>query len=414
MKILHTSDWHLGRYLYRQKRYEEFEAFLNWLVKVIEEEQIDALIVAGDIFDNTTPSNQAQKLYYRFLAKVASGGCRNIVITAGNHDSPSFLNAPSQILEALNVFVIGNASEENPENEVIMLQNKDGDIEGIVCAVPYLRERDIRKSETGENATDKNERLIEGIQKHYSTVCEIAEEKRKKIEEESGKRIPLIATGHLFTAGGQTSDGDGVRELYIGSIGHIKSDIFPGYVDYVALGHLHIPQKVGKSDNIRYSGSPIPMSFGEAKQEKSVVIVDFNAEKPSVRLSPVPCFQKLERIKGDIDNISSRIKELSAENADIWIEVEYTGKNLATGLKEELELLVENTQIEVLRVINRRIIENVLSQGTENETLDDLDEKDVFERCLDTHEIQGEQRTMLIDLYAEVLQHLHEADSNAE
>jgi exonuclease SbcD len=205
-----------------------------------------------------------------------------------------------------------------------------------------------------------------------------------------------------------------VRELYIGSIGHIKSDIFPGYVDYVALGHLHIPQKVGKSDNIRYSGSPIPMSFGEAKQEKSVVIVDFNAEKPSVRLSPVPCFQKLERIKGDIDSISSRIKELSAENADIWIEIEYTGKDLATGLKEEIELLVENTKIEILRVINRGIIEKVLSQGNENETLADLNEKDVFERCLDTHDIQGEQRTMLIDLYAEVLQHLHEADSNAE
>ena len=403
MKILHTSDWHLGRYLYRQKRYEEFETFLNWLVKVIKEEQIDALIVAGDIFDNTTPSNQAQKLYYRFLAKVASGGCRNIVITAGNHDSPSFLNAPSQILEALNVFVVGNASEENPENEVIMLQNKTGDIEGIVCAVPYLRERDIRRSEIGETSSDKDKLLIEGIQKHYSTVCEIAEEKREKIEKESGKRIPLIATGHLFTAGGKTSEDDGVRELYIGSLGHIKSDIFPEFVDYTALGHLHIPQAVGGKDNIRYSGSPIPMSFGEAKQEKSVVIVDFNAEKPVICLYPVPCFQKLERIKGDIDNISSRIKELSAENADIWIEVEYTGKNLATGLKEELELLVENTQIEILRVINRRIIENVLSQGTENETLDDLDEKDVFERCLDTHEIQGEQRTMLIDLYAEVL-----------
>jgi exonuclease SbcD len=414
MKILHTSDWHLGRYLYRQKRYEEFEAFLNWLVKVIEEEQIDALIVAGDIFDNTTPSNQAQKLYYRFLAKVASGGCRNIVITAGNHDSPSFLNAPSQILEALNVFVVGNASEENPENEVIMLQNKTGDIEGIVCAVPYLRERDIRRSEIGETSSDKDKLLIEGIQKHYSTVCEIAEDKREKLQSQQGINIPIIATGHLFTAGGKTSEDDGVRELYIGSLGHIKSDIFPECVDYTALGHLHIPQAVGGKDNIRYSGSPIPMSFGEAKQEKSVVIVDFNAEKTVIRQYPVPCFQKLERIKGDIDNISSRIKELSAENADIWIEVEYTGKDLATGLKEELELLVENTQIEILRVINRRIIENVLSQGTEDETLDDLDEKDVFERCLDTHEIQGEQRTMLVDLYAEVLQHLHEVDSNAE
>ena len=111
MKTLHTSDWHLGRSLYGRKRYEEFSAFLDWLAQTIEDEKVDALLVAGDVFDTCTPSNRAQELYYRFLCRVAASYCRHVVVIAGNHDSPSFLNAPKELLRVLNVYVLGSMTD---------------------------------------------------------------------------------------------------------------------------------------------------------------------------------------------------------------------------------------------------------------------------------------------------------------
>ena len=265
MKILHTSDWHLGRTLYGRKRYEEFEAFLAWLAETIQQNEIDALLVAGDVFDTSAPSNRAQELYYRFLCRIAASSCRHVVVIAGNHDSPSFLNAPRELLKVLDVHVIGSASEV-PEDEVLALRNELDAPELIVCAVPYLRDRDIRVSEAGESVEDKERKLIDGIRNHYAVVAALAEQKR----EELGVDIPIVAMGHLFTAGGQTVDGDGVRELYVGSLAHVTAGIFPACFNYLALGHLHIPQKVSGSETIRYSGSPLPMGFGEAKQWKSV------------------------------------------------------------------------------------------------------------------------------------------------
>ena len=146
MKILHTSDWHIGRTLYGRKRYEEFEVFLTWLAETIQDNAIDALLVAGDVFDTSAPSNRAQELYYRFLCRMAASSCRHVVVVAGNHDSPSFLNAPKELLKALDVHVVGS-STESPEDEVLVLRNEQDAPELIVCAVPYLRDRDIRVAE---------------------------------------------------------------------------------------------------------------------------------------------------------------------------------------------------------------------------------------------------------------------------
>ncbi|HMM60433.1 MAG TPA: exonuclease subunit SbcD, partial [Candidatus Rifleibacterium sp.] len=155
MRVLHTSDWHLGRSLETFKRYEEFESFLGWLTQTIIDRQVDALVVAGDVFDNTAPPNRAQELYYRFLAGLAGSCCHHVIIVAGNHDSPSFLDAPREILRAISVHVIG-AAGENPEDEVITLKNRlTGEPLAVVCAVPYLRDRDIRSVEAGETIEEK-------------------------------------------------------------------------------------------------------------------------------------------------------------------------------------------------------------------------------------------------------------------
>ena len=409
MKILHTSDWHIGRTLCGRKRYEEFEAFLIWLEETLHQEQVDTLLVAGDVFDTGTPSNHAQELYYRFLSRVATSSCRHVVVIAGNHDSPSFLNAPRELLKALNVHVIGGVSD-NREDEVLVLSKEAGSPELIVCAVPYLRDRDIRVAEAGENIEDKERKLIEGIRSHYAEVAALAEQKRTEL----GAGIPIIAMGHLFTTGGQTVDGDGVRELYIGSLAHVSAGIFPKALDYLALGHLHVPQKVNDSDVMRYSGSPLPMGFGEAKQEKSVCLVKFAGVEADVRLIKVPAFQRLERVKGSWEELSTRILELSAAGSHAWLEVVYEGDEVIGDLRERLDTAVSGSGMEILRVKNNRIIDRVLNQIHDNETLDDLNVNDVFERCLSVHEVPEAQRPELLRAYQETVASFYEDDARAE
>ncbi|MEW8552672.1 MAG: exonuclease SbcCD subunit D C-terminal domain-containing protein [Candidatus Thiodiazotropha sp.] len=409
MKILHTSDWHIGRSLYGRKRYEEFDAFLTWLAETIQKNEIDALLVAGDIFDTSAPSNRAQELYYKFLCRVAASSCRHVVVIAGNHDSPSFLNAPRELLKALAVHVVGSATAD-PEDEVLVLYNEKATPELIVCAVPYLRDRDIRVAEAGESVEDKERKLIDGIRNHYATVAALAEQKRDALEVDT----PIVAMGHLFTAGGQTVDGDGVRELYVGSLAHVTAGIFPTSFDYLALGHLHVPQKVNGSETIRYSGSPLPMGFGEAKQQKSVCQVEFHTTAASVQLIDVPVFQKLERVKGDWDGISNRILELSATDSQGWLEVIYEGDEVIGDLRERLEAAISGTQMEILRTKNNRIIDRVMGQIHEEETLDDLNVNDVFERCLAVHEVPEDQRPELLRAYQETVSSLYEDDVQAE
>lgn len=183
MKILHTSDWHLGRALYGRKRYEEYKNFLSWLVETIQENSIDALLVVGDVFDTSAPSNRAQELYYHFLCRVAASSCRHVVCIAGNHGSPSFLNTLKELLKALNIHVVGSgSSSEFPEDEVPVFSNEQGIPELIVCAVPYLRDRDIRVAKAGESVDDKERKIIDGILTHYAAVAALVEQRRDDLD----------------------------------------------------------------------------------------------------------------------------------------------------------------------------------------------------------------------------------------
>jgi exonuclease SbcD len=220
--------------------------------------------------------------------------------------------------------------------------------------------------------------------------------------------------GHLFTAGGQTVDGDGVRELYVGSLAHVTASIFPACFNYVALGHLHVPQKVNGSETIRYCGSPLPMGFGEARQQKSVCQVEFHSTTALVQLVEVPVFQKLERVKGDWECISSRILELSATDSQGWLEVIYDGTAVIGDLRERLDAAISCTKMEILRIKNTRIVDIVLGQIHEEETLDDLTVNDVFERLLTAHDVPEDQRPELFRAYQETVSSLYEDDLQAE
>lgn len=409
MNILHTSDWHIGRSLYGKKRYAEFDAFLTWLLTTIQDHSIRVLLVAGDIFDSSTPSNRAQSLYYSFLHRVAASSCRHVVIIAGNHDSPSFLNAPKELLKALDIHVIGNITDD-PEDEVLVLYDDQDVPELLVCAVPHLRDRDIRVAEAGESIEDKEQKLLDGLYRQYAAVAAAALQKRRQL----GADIPIVGMGHLFTSGGKTVDGDGVRELYIGSLAHVTARIFPPCFTYVALGHLHVPQMVGGLETIRYSGSPLPMGFGEAQHQKSVCRVACNGSAVSVQLIDVPVLQKLEQIRGDWSTIQSRIMQLVAADSCAWLEVIYEGDEVIGDLRERLQRAVAGTEMEILRIKNTRVFEQVLRQTAAQETLDDLNAEEVFVRCLEMHGVAEEQRPELLRTYRETLLSLAEDDVQAE
>lgn len=526
LTILHTSDWHLGRRLYGRMRYEEFEAFLDWLKVTIIENKVDMLIVAGDIFDTMTPSNKAQALYYEFLGEVAATKingepcCQHIVIVAGNHDSPTFLDAPSGVLKFLNVHVIGTACEEVSE-EVLTLKDHHEQPLCIIAAVPYLRDRDVRGSFAGESGQDKDANVLKGIRAHYDGVAASAKAEQEVLIKAHGRHIPIIATGHLFAAGGKTTEDDGVRDLYVGSLGKVSADMFDDCFDYVALGHLHVPQRVGASEHIRYSGSPIPMGFGEARQQKQVLLIQFGADfsefepvnnqvevksvatvstkpletsepiakkslidqpkttknpagpsdfiddlfgfeedltaqplfiEPSPKVAafalsqlsipkqssqnqssakllhqdsvkdmqvlslPIPCFQNLAQISGDLGEIAEAINALvTQKSADsVWLEVIYTGDEIVSDLREQVQALVDDLPCEILKIKNTRTYNKVLNQESTHETLQDLDELEVFNRCLDVHNIAQSQREELKEAYEQILYDIRHDDSRAE
>jgi len=421
VRILHTSDWHLGRLLYGKKRYDEFAAFLDWLIVTISSEKIDILLVAGDVFDNSTPSNRAQELYYCFLSRIASTCCRHVVIIGGNHDSPTFLNAPGALLRALNVHVVG-ATGSSVEDEVIVIYNTD-DGSGacraipavIICAVPYLRESDFRTVAAGESVDEKMAKMVDGIKLHYMAVHECAMRKREILtQEQPNGQIPIIAMGHLFTAGGRTSDGDGVRELYVGLLAHTDSSMFAPDIAYLALGHLHVPQIVGGEPTRRYSGSPIAMGFGEAAQEKSVVVVTIDGVEATVSLVTVPVFRKLLQIRGDLATILAHIDLCKKSNEPAWLEILYEGDEVASQLQEQLNVAVAGSPLEIVRVRNNRIIAGVLKRQHPEERMEDITPEEVFARCLESNTVPEEQRPELHVTYAYVLQRLQEADTHAE
>lgn len=412
MKILHTSDWHIGSTLYGRKRYDETEQFLQWLVETIKNHSIETLLVAGDVFDTSTPSNTAQELYYRFLNEVAKTSCRHVIVTAGNHDSPSFLDAPKALLKAFNVHVVGSAAEKGGF-EVLVLKDGDSKPELIVCAVPFLRDRDVRQSSDGESYQDKENRLVEGIISHYQKVYEEACRERSDLD----KSLPIVGMGHLFIAGSsiykRLGEASGERDLYVGNLGQVPADRLPTF-DYFALGHLHIPQKVAGNEVIRYSGSPMAMNFDEIHQQKSVVLVDIDDQHVDVQTIPVLAFRQFEQIKGDWNSIEITINKLKEESFTGWVEVIYEGQEAIGNLRERVYKLVENTSIEVLKIQNAMLFNAVMKQYEKEVELQDLNPADVFDQCLTDHGIPDDQKVVLKGLFSEVCRQISEADNQKE
>jgi exonuclease SbcD len=395
MKILHTSDWHIGQTLYAKKRGEEHGRFLAWLRDTIVARGIGALIVAGDVFDTGAPGGAAQRLYYDFLTSLLGTCCGTVVVIAGNHDSPAMLEAPAGVLEMLHIHTVGLAGYA--ERCVIPLRGTDGQIAALCCAVPYLRRSDMSRADDELTTDDK---ILRATARVYAEAAEAAQRARLRYG-----GVPVVATGHLFAAGASRSDGDGVRELYVGSLGQIGADIFSELFSYVALGHIHGAQCVAGQERIRYSGSPLPMSFSEAGTKKTVLEVTLG-ESLAVSEITVPCFQRLARVAGVREEIMAQLCELGGE--DVWIEVTHTGDAICAHLTADVYEAVKDKRAQVLSVRDTAVMKSALGAAGPAETLETLSVQEVFLRCMRENGYGGDQQRGMIECFNEIISSLEE------
>ncbi|WP_394246258.1 exonuclease subunit SbcD [Vibrio profundi] len=407
MRILHTSDWHLGQNFFTKSRKNEHLAFIKWLLQLVEQQSIDAVIVAGDVFDTGAPPSYAREMYNQFVVDLNRQGCQ-LVVLGGNHDSVSTLNESKQLLACLNTHVIANTSEALDE-QIIELKS-GAEVGAYLCAVPFVRARDVVSSQAGDSGVQKQQALGKAIEQHYHALHSRACERR----EQNNLNVPIIATGHL-TALGVTAT-ESVRDIYIGTLDGFDAKGFPA-ADYIALGHIHRPQVVAKKQHIRYSGSPIPLSFDELKSEKQVVVVEFeNGELDKITPVPVPRFQAMYSLKGDLGAIESQLKALADENQEqsVWVSVEVQVQDFLSDLQNRIQQLVEDTTIEVLQLRRSRESYSASLKQANNETLAELTPFDVFSKRLDLEEFEGEaeqqRRTRITQTFQKIVSDIEDQE----
>lgn len=409
MRIIHTSDWHLGQYFFTKTRAQEHQQFLDWLLAQIREQQVDAVIVAGDIFDTGSPPSYARELYNRFVVAIRDTQCQ-LIILGGNHDSVATLNESKSLLACLNTTVIANVHTETPQAPIILYQ-KNHTPGALLCAIPYLRPRDMINSKSGQSGADKQGALKEAIADYYQRQYQAALDLRKQLN----VNIPIIATGHLTTIGASVSDS--VREIYIGTLEAFNATLFPPF-DYIALGHIHRPQRVNKSDHIRYSGSPIPLSFDESAQQKSVCLIDFEQDKlAEMTLLPIPEFQLLRTLSGSLQEIATQLEKLATQynemDTTIWLDIEVSTQDYLSDIQNRIQELIQSPLFEVIVLRRARKQHQALMQN-EKETLTELTVYDVFERRLAQHQFETEEdKTRLTTLFKQAVEMAEQEDNNA-
>lgn len=385
MKILHTSDWHLGQNFYNKSRKNEHERFLQWLLEQVTDHDIDAIIVAGDIFDTSTPPSYAREMYNKFVVDSNKIGCQ-LVLLGGNHDSVSVLKETQQLLKYMGADVIPNTNEDHA-TQVVELKGKGGEVEALVCAIPFIRPRDVLTSQAGVSGVERQKQLGDAIKQHYKDVYDAAVEKRDTFANRD--TMPIIATGHLTAMGVKQSDS--VRDIYVGNLDGFAADGFPN-ADYIALGHIHRPQVVAKREHIRYCGSPIPLSFDELKSQKQVCVVEFVEGERTISQLSVPTFQLLAEIKGDLSGIESQLNQYIGleEGQSVWLSIEVRAQDYLSDLQERMRALTEDLNVEVIQLRRARERRNQSLEQESAETLAELTPIDVFEKRIALEEFESD------------------------
>lgn len=412
MKIIHTSDWHLGQSFINQSRKHEHAAFLAWLVEQVQSHQVDAVIVAGDIFDTTTPPSYAREMYHNFIRQLHAINC-TLVLLGGNHDSVAMLNESLPLLRALGTHMIPN-SLASPEEQIVELKDQQtGAIGALVCAIPFLRPRDLVVAQSGEDDLSKQARFKDAITEHYNQVYQAAIAKRNAL----GLSIPIIATGHLTAVGIQASESE--RSIYVGTLENYPKDAFPP-ADYTALGHIHRPQVVSKRQHIYYSGSPIALSFDELGVDKRVMLVEFaltpdntsntspnqqanNEPKftPHLTSISIPVFQPMQELEGKIDEIQTLLSRfpLTSEagtTLPTWCLIKLSDANSIPNIANTIAEFAQDRHVVITKIIRLRTPQEQALRAQHREVLTQLEPNEVFNKRLESEtELDDAQQALL-------------------
>jgi exonuclease SbcD len=361
MRLLHTSDWHLGQTLHNFDRIHEHQCFLDWLVGTLDEERIDVLLIAGDIFDNANPSSAAHRQLYRFLqqARIRVPHLQ-VVVIAGNHDSAGRLEAPTPLLEAYGTIVVGNVlrssdGEVDLARLLVPLHDRDGKVAAWCLAVPFLRPGDVPRllAAAGDGASDAPglDPYLQGTTLLYRQAYALARERAT-----DGQAI--IAMGHCHMVDGQASL-DSERRIVIGGTEALPSSLFDPGIAYAALGHLHLAQKVGGRENVRYSGSPLPLSFSEVNYQHQVLRIDLEGDR-AVEITPlfVPRAVALLRVPAKPAPLDEALAALEALELDpdlpqhAWpfLEVRVLLDGPEPGLRARIEAVLAGKPVRLAKI----------------------------------------------------------------
>ena len=378
MRLLHTSDWHLGQTLHGHERGWEHQQFLDWLLDVLVEHDIDALLVSGDIFDNANPSAASQRMLYRFLTAARSRVPHlNIVLIAGNHDSPGRLEAPAPFLESFDARVVGivvrdMAGEVDVAKLVVPLRDRAGEVAAWCLAIPFLRLSDVPRLETqGDAYLDGIAALYRQVQTHAQTLRQPGQ--------------ALIALGHCHMAGGQVSE-QSERRIVIGGAEMLSGTLFDADIAYAALGHLHLAQQVGGQDRIRYCGSPLPLSFAEIDYPHQVLMVELDgAALTAVESIAVPRAVPLLRVPKTAAPLVEVEAELSAlalpecaPEAMPYLDVRVLLDQPEPGLRARIEAALAGKPVRLAR-IDARVAKRDNAESVAPLSLDELGQLDPLE-----------------------------------
>ncbi|MFA5924456.1 MAG: exonuclease SbcCD subunit D C-terminal domain-containing protein [Methylococcaceae bacterium] len=408
LRLFHTADWHLGHCLHGVSRQLEHQQFLDWLLEELQNKQADALIVAGDIFDSANPSAVAQTQLYEFLVKArTSQPALNIVLIGGNHDSASRLDAPSSILNALGVSVVGGLVRDedgiNWDRLIVPLTNAAGEIKAWCGAMPFLRNADLPLGEQDD------EPLIAGVKSLYGQLF-------SELQAKAAQGEPLILTGHCYMVNGCISELS-ERKILGGNQHALPIELFPEGIAYVALGHLHLAQKVGANDHIRYSGSPIPLSFDESHYPHQVVQVDIKTGQPveavaikiprSVELLRIPNskdFAALSEVLAQLEHLDFD-EDLPTERRP-FVELRIKLEKPEPGLRQQVEEVIAKLPVRLLKISTAyRGSDKSLADVKIEERLEELQPLDVFQRCYQ-NKFDQEATESMNALFNELLENL--------
>ncbi|MEY8628874.1 exonuclease SbcCD subunit D C-terminal domain-containing protein [Bacteroides nordii] len=373
IRILHTADWHLGQTFFGYDRVEEHTHFLQWLVRELKENKIDVLLIAGDIFDVSNPSAASQHMFYRFIRQVTEENPKlQLVIVAGNHDSAARLEAPLPLLQEMRTEIRGivrrHEGEIDYDHLIVELKNSEGEVEALCLAVPFLRQGDYPVVTTDGNP------YAEGVKELYARLQERALQRRKDGQ-------ALVAVGHLQATGSEIAERDFSERTIIGGLECVSPDAFTEQIAYTALGHIHKSQRVSGRENVRYAGSPLPMSFAEREYHHGVVIVTLaegwavEIEKreyiPLVGLLSVPRGKAAtpEEVLEELAHLPLASEEAEGEQTERSLHFPYLEiKVLLTEpepmLRQQIEEAIADKAVRLARIVSvyRQAEENTLEE----------------------------------------------------